>query len=141
MAGLQSGIGCTMIDSVVLAQHINMTDTPTDRQTDRQLRCHDKCRRANALRRATEALESTDDATRAMPRLTCRSAQQVFLCVRAITFGISEADVRQLAIGVVCVCVISVVCVAPGINLDWLFVTREPASSARFVRANNVHSR
>jgi len=29
MAGLQSGAGCMMIDSVVLAQYINVTDTQT----------------------------------------------------------------------------------------------------------------
>jgi len=34
MAGLQSGEGRMMIDSVVWAQHINVTDRHTDRQTD-----------------------------------------------------------------------------------------------------------
>jgi len=42
MAGLQSGEGCIMIDSVVRVQYINVTDT-------RQPRRHSKCR-ANALR-------------------------------------------------------------------------------------------
>jgi len=36
MAGLQSGEGRMMIDSVIWAQFISMTDT----QTDRQPRCH-----------------------------------------------------------------------------------------------------
>jgi len=35
MAGLQSGKGLMMIDSVVWAQYINVTDRQTDRQTDR----------------------------------------------------------------------------------------------------------
>jgi len=34
MAGLQSGVGRTMIESVVWAQHINVTDTHTDTHTD-----------------------------------------------------------------------------------------------------------
>jgi len=48
MAGLQSGYGRMMIDSVVWAQYINVTD----RQTDRHIAIA-KCR-VNALRRAAE---------------------------------------------------------------------------------------
>jgi len=49
MAGLQSGEGRMMIDSVVWAQYVNVTD----RQTHRQPRRRSKCR-ANALRRAAK---------------------------------------------------------------------------------------
>jgi len=47
MAGLQSGEGRMMVDSVIWAQYINM------RHTHRQPRRHGKCR-ANALRRAAK---------------------------------------------------------------------------------------
>jgi len=40
MTGLQSGEGRMMIDSVVWAQHINVTDTQTGKQTDRQTDRH-----------------------------------------------------------------------------------------------------
>jgi len=40
MAGLQSGEGRMMIDSVVWAQYINVTDTQTDTQRDRQTDRH-----------------------------------------------------------------------------------------------------
>jgi len=52
MARLQPGEGRMMIDSVIWAQYINLTDTKTDRQT-LQPRRRSKCR-ANALRRATK---------------------------------------------------------------------------------------
>jgi len=50
MAGLQSGEGRMMIDSVVWAQYINVTDT------HRQPRRYSKCR-PNPLRRAAETKE------------------------------------------------------------------------------------
>jgi len=55
MAGLQSGDGRMMIDSVVWTQYFNMTDT----QTDSKPRRHSKCC-ANALHRVakTKALQS-----------------------------------------------------------------------------------
>jgi len=51
MAGLQSGKGRTMIDPVLWAQYINVTDTVGLQAlfvTDRQPRRHSKCR-ANAV--------------------------------------------------------------------------------------------
>jgi len=48
MTGLQSDEGGLMIDSVVWAQYINVTD--------RQPRRHSKCR-ANALRRAAKSIK------------------------------------------------------------------------------------
>jgi len=58
MAGLQSGVGRMMIDSVVWAQYINVTDTQTDKQTRRLSKC-----RANVLRRAAKMLYGAKDGS------------------------------------------------------------------------------
>jgi len=54
--GLQYGEGRMMIDSVVWAQYINVTDTQTDTQTHRQPRRRSKWS-ANAWRRAARIVE------------------------------------------------------------------------------------
>jgi len=58
MAGLQSGGSRLIIDSVVWAQHINETDTHTDRQPHR----HNKCC-TNALHRAAKIITSRQSNT------------------------------------------------------------------------------
>jgi len=71
MAELQSGEGRVMIDSVVWASYNNVTDKQTAiNVTDRQPRCHNKCR-ANTLRRAAKTAHRSTEGT-------CRSLYVLF---------------------------------------------------------------
>jgi len=81
MAGLQSGEGRMMIDSVVWAQYINVTDTPTDRQTRRHSKC---CANVLCIRRqkSTKWLHNMEKAASNVNSVPTRAGRQLYHGVR-----------------------------------------------------------